>query len=118
MKIELHIEPQTKKLGYYIIILFSSFLLFQCQPKGPISFPSKFIGENKSYLLQSKGNPSVIKRFDNQTAFIYTSKEEYFGKKKDVKNATPKKTYIIEYIYYIDNSDIVYKYQVWKKRQK
>lgn len=118
MKIKLYITPLIIKLGCYSIILFSTPLLFQCQSKGPVSFPSKFIGQSKSFLVQSKGTPSVIKRFENSSAFIYKSKEEYYGKKKELENAVPKKTYIIEYIYYVDSSDIVYKYQVWKKRQK
>lgn len=118
MKIKLHIQNSINKLGVSFVLFLSVLFLYQCQPKGPISFPNKLIGESKDFLIQSKGKPTTIKRFDDRVAFIYVKKEEYYGKKTDSKNLTPKTTYSIEYIYYIDNKNIVYKYQVWKKKLK
>jgi hypothetical protein len=97
------------------------FLIFSCTPKGPQTFSSPFIGKSKQELISSKGIPSEIKNFGDTYAYIYKSKEEYFG---NIKNNTisdslqPKKTISIEYIYYINNQNIVYKYQIWKKEIK
>lgn len=102
--------------------LFFVFLLFSCSPKGPQTFSSPFIGKTKTDLILSKGSPKEIKIYDKTEVYIYRTKEEYYGKKPPVsKNGEavkPKKTAIIEYIYYIDEKEIIYKYQVWKKKQK
>lgn len=101
-----------------LIVIFSLSLLF-CSPKGPQDFDSPFIGKTKADLIFSKGPASKIKIFDKSEAYIYITKEEYFGSKAEPKNndeLKPKKTIEIESIYYINKKGFVYKYQVWKKR--
>lgn len=102
-----------------IPILLISFTLLFCTPKGPKTYKSNFVGKTKADLIAAKGVAKEIKIFDNVEAYIYKTREEYFGKitnsKKD-KELTPKKVYEIEYIYYINEKGVIYKYQVWKKR--
>lgn len=98
-----------------IIILFSIIIL-SCTPKGPQTFNSPFINKTETELFNAKGAPTEIKHFGDNYAYIYRHKEEYYGKSKDALNSSPKKTYFIEFIYYIDNQKNIYKYQVWKKR--
>ena len=94
-------------------------ILLGCTPKGPQTFNSNFIGKTKTELISSKGSAHKIKIFDNSEVYIYTKREEYFGKNASPDaNALPKKIYEIEFIYYINNDNVVYKYQVWKKRVK
>lgn len=103
----------------YILFIFS---LTFCSPKGPQTFSSPFIGKTKSNLILSKGTPKEIKIYDKSEIYIYKTKEEYYGKKPPIsKNGEalkPKRITIIEYIYYINSDEIIYKYQVWKKVQK
>ena len=104
-----------------LVSLFLIFLsLLYCTPKGPQTFNSPFIGKTKSDLISNKGVAKKIKVFDNAEAYIYSTREEYFGKKvsakKKAKPLVPKKIYEIEQIYYINDKGIIYKYQVWKKR--
>jgi hypothetical protein len=101
-----------------IILVIISFTLLFCSPKGPITYDSPFIGRSKAELFFSKGEAKTEKVFKDSKAYLYIVKEEYFGKKVQLDkepNARPKKTTITEHIYYINNEDIVYKYQVWKK---
>ena len=101
----------------YLLTIFV-FALSSCQPKGPITFDSPFIGKSKNELVKVKGNPHKIQNFGSNIAYIYTRKEEYYGKVKNIENKDPKSIYSIEYIYYIDSKQIIYKYQVWKKKIK
>jgi len=103
----------------FYIFLLSLCLLF-CTPHGPQSFDSPFIGQTKNDLIRAKGMAKEIKIFNNTEAYIYKTKEEYFGKKSLSADAlqTPKKIVEIEYIYYINEKGYIYKYQVWKKRIK
>lgn len=96
-------------------------LLFACTPKGPQTYNSPYLGKNKEELIITKGLAKEIRVFGNTEAYIYKTKEEYFGKIKGdtiSDSLIPKKTYSIEYIYYINENNIIYKYQVWKKRIK
>lgn len=104
----------------HVIYLYTTFVfaLSSCQPKGPITFDSPFIGKSKNELVKAKGEPSKIQNFGSSIAYIYTRKEEYYGKVNNIKKKEPKSIYSIEYIYYIDSKQVVYKYQVWKKRIK
>lgn len=103
-----------------LAILLISFTLLFCTPKGPQTFSSPFVGKTKSELISSKGQAKTIKIFDKSEAYIYKTREEYFGKKIVLQNAdsslVPKKVFDIEHIYYINEQGIIYKYQVWKKR--
>ncbi len=93
-------------------------LLF-CSPKGPVTYKSSFVGQTKAYLIHAKGVAKTIKVFDNSEAYIYKEREEYYGKKTPSDTtAKPKRAYITEHIYYINDKGIVYKYQVWKKKVK
>jgi len=106
------------KLAASFLIMLS--LLF-CSPKGPVTYKSSFVGQSKAVLISAKGKAKTVKLFDTSEAHIYTEKEEYFGKKiQSDENVMviPKKTFITEHIYYINDKGIVYKYQVWKKKTK
>lgn len=95
------------------------FALSFCTPKGPQTYDSNFIGKTKSDLISSKGPAHRIKVFDESEAYIYIKKEDYYGKKiKQPLPEQPKKSFQIEYIYYINHDDVIYKYQIWKKRIK
>ena len=63
-----------------------------------------------------------IKVFDTVEAYIYKTKEAYFGKRTTSKTPDslliPKKIVEIEHIYYINKKGIIFKYQVWKKKIK
>ena len=90
-----------------------------CTPKGPQTFGSNFIGKTKTQLITAKGAANKIKVFDNSEAIIYIKREEFYGKKvKDPLPEKPKRINNIEYIYYINSDNMVYKYQVWKKKVK
>ncbi len=105
-------------MRYFVLFLIVSSLLF-CTPKGPQTFSSPFIGKKKSDLIAIKGVAKKIKVFDKSEAYIYVTREEYFGKKQTLKEGAalvPKKVYEIESIYYINEKGYIYKYQVWKKR--
>ncbi|PCJ27234.1 MAG: hypothetical protein COA97_04525 [Flavobacteriales bacterium] len=102
----------------WFIIIISITLVF-CSPKGPQTFDSVFIGKTKSDLIAVKGVAKEIKIFDKSEVYVYTTKEEYYGKKTSAnsnKMLTPKKVWEIEHIYYINEKGYIYKYQVWKKR--
>ena len=105
-----------RTLGVFII----SLSFFFCSPRGPQTYDNPFIGKTKDDLISSKGIAKEIKIFDKAEAYIYKTREEYFGKIKDSKKnldtLTPKKVFVIEHIYYINEKGIIYKYQVWKKR--
>lgn len=107
-----------KNFLYFLFVLSFSF----CTPKGPQTFSSPFLGKTKSDLILSKGSPTQIKIYDKSEIYIYKTKEEYYGKKPPISKSgeviKPKKTTIIEYIYYINSEEVIYKYQVWKKVQK
>jgi len=105
-----------KKLVSGFLILFT---LINCSPKGPQTYSSPFIGKSKEDLVNSKGMAKEIKNFGITEAYIYKNREEYFGNIKSdsiSSSLVPKKIFIIEYIYYINENGIIYKYQVWKKR--
>ena len=92
-----------------------------CSPKGPQTFSSPFIGKTKQELIDSKGLAKDIRGSGTNEIHIYKSYEEYYGKKEKPNKAqrtTPKKTYLIESIYYINKEGFVYKYQVWRKKIK
>ncbi|TXB64354.1 hypothetical protein FRY74_11220 [Vicingus serpentipes] len=101
---------------------FSTFILFififSCSPKGPQTYSSPFVGKSKNQLIAEKGIAKTIKVYADYEIYIYTIREEYFGEKNPEinKSTTPKKVFDIEHIYYIDSSQTVYKYQVWKKK--
>lgn len=101
------------------IILSLLFMFAFCTPKGPQTFKNRLVGKTKQDLIRERGTAHRIKIFDNSEAYIYIKKEEYYGKKSsDPFKGKPKKVYEIEYIYYINQEDIIYKYQVWKKKVK
>ena len=104
------------------VILLISFTLLCCSPKGPQTFDSPFIGKTKNELIAAKGVAKEIMIFDKSEAYVYKTREEYFGNiKPDQTNDSalvPKKITITEHIYYINEKGIVYKYQVWKKKAK
>lgn len=95
-------------------------LLIGCTPKGPQTFESPFVGKTREELILAKGTANEVKIYDNAEVFIYKTKEEYYGKKPPIdKNGNPRKPkeiVVIEYIYYINNDGMVYKYQVWRKK--
>jgi len=101
-------------------ILIISFSLIFCTPKGPQTYISPYVGKTKSELIATKGIAKTIKIFDKTEAYIYKTREEYFGKKITLNDqdssVLPKKVFDIEHIYYINEQGIIYKYQVWKKR--
>ena len=104
-----------KKVIPYLIPLF----LFFCSPKGPQTFSSPFVGKTKSDLIAIKGMAKEIKIFDKSVSYIYKTREENFGNIKNFNNTDslkPKKVFITEHIYYINEKGYIYKYQVWKKR--
>ena len=101
-------------------LLITLSLLF-CSPKGPVTYKSSFVGQSKAVLISAKGKAKTVKVFDTSEAYIYTEREEYFGKKiqsDDNVMEKKKKIYVTEHIYYINDKGIVYKYQVWKKKTK
>lgn len=94
-------------------------LLVACSPEGPVTYTSPLVGKSKVELLKEKGAAQKIKIFDNAEAYIYVVREAYFGKIKEITSETkPKQQVEIEHIYYIDDNNMVYKYQVWKKKIK
>ena len=90
--------------------------LFFCTPKGPQTFSSPYLGKQKQELIDGKGLAKDIRISGTNEIHIYRSYEEYYGKNN--KRTTPKKTFIIEYIYYVNKNGIIYKYQVWRKKKK
>lgn len=102
----------------YCFFLLILILYHSCHPKGPVIFDNPLVGKTKSELTHIKGAPNKIKTFGENFAYIYTKKEAYYGKTKNIANKNPKHIYIIEYIYYINASNKVYKYQVWKRKIK
>lgn len=95
-------------------------IIISCTPKGPQTFKSPFVGKSREELIVAKGAANEVKIYDNAEVFIYKTKEEYYGKKppvdKDGNVRKPKEIIVIEYIYYINNDGMVYKYQVWRKK--
>lgn len=105
----------------WLSLLFLFSLLSFCTPKGPQTFTSSFIGKTKMELIDSKGKASEIRMNGTNRIYIYKTREEYYGKKEKLnKNGQPiaKKTFIIEYIFYINKENIIYKYQVWRRKKK
>lgn len=92
--------------------------LNSCRIKGPITYDNPFVGKTKEELVKSKGTPQKIKNFGSEVAYIYVRKEEFYGNTKNLTNKNPKATYNIEYIYYINSANKIYKYQVWKRKVK
>tara|TARA_R110001592_G_scaffold339875_1_gene627795 strand:- start:98 stop:424 length:327 start_codon:yes stop_codon:yes gene_type:complete len=101
---------------------FATFILFvfllSCSPKGPQTYSSPFVGKHKNQLITEKGIAKTIKVYPDYEIYIYTIREEYFGNKNPEidTNIKPSKGFDIEHIYYIDSTQTVYKYQVWKKK--
>lgn len=94
-------------------------LMVACSPKGPVTFASPLVGKSRIELIKEKGTAQKVKIFDNSEAYIYVVKEAYFGKNKEITAETkPKQVVEIEHIYYIDANNMVYKYQVWKRKIK
>lgn len=104
-------------MKYLYLILIPLFII-ACSPKGPVTYTNPLVGKTKAQLIKEKGMAKKIKLFENAEAYIYTSREEYFGKKIITPEMKPKKVVEIEHIYYIDTNNMVYKYQVWKKKVK
>src|SRR5690606_22882128 len=101
--------------GVFFILIFVATIA--CSPKGPVTFASPLVGKSKTELIKEKGTAQKLKVFDNSEAYIYVVKEAYFGKVKEITPETkPKQVVEIEHIYYIDANNMVYKYQVWKKK--
>ncbi len=104
-----------KRIFAFVLLIILSF----CTPKGPQTFSNPFVGKTKSELISAKGQPSEIKVYDKSEVYIYRKREEYFGTKtpvvKDVA-LVPKKVYVMEKIYYINEKDIIYKFQLWRRR--
>jgi len=93
--------------------------MIACSPEGPVTYTSPLVGKTKAHLIIEKGSAQKIKVFENSEAYIYVVREAYFGKNKVVTPETkPKQMVEIEHIYYIDANNMVYKYQVWKKKIK
>lgn len=109
----------TMKMLVVAIILT---VIFGCTPKGPQTFDNPMVGKTRSELIAAKGAANEVKIYDNAEVFIYKTKEEYYGKKPPVDKEgnlrKPKEIVVIEYIYYINKEEKVYKYQVWRKRYK
>ncbi len=104
------------RLFFFILIFVAT---IACSPEGPITYTSPLVGKSKVQLVKEKGTAQKIKVFENSEAYIYVVKEAYFGKNKEVTAETkPKQVVEIEHIYYIDANNMVYKYQVWKKKIK
>jgi hypothetical protein len=104
-----------------IVLITLSFTLLFCSPKGPVTYKSSFVGGTKADLVLAKGTATTVKTFDQTETYIYSHREDYYGKNFDfAKNvgALPKYTIRTEHIYYINEKGIVYKYQVWKKKTK
>jgi outer membrane protease len=104
-----------------IILTTLSFTLLFCSPKGPVTFKSSFVGGTKAELVFSKGVAKTVKYFDQVETYIYSDREDYYGKNVQFDENVPilpKYTTITEHIYYINEKGIVYKYQVWKKKTK
>lgn len=97
-------------------------VIFGCTPKGPQTFDNPMVGKTRAELIAAKGAANEVKIYDNTEIFIYKTKEEYYGKKPPVDKEgnlrNPKEIVVIEYIYYINEEEKVYKYQVWRKRYK
>lgn len=97
-------------------------VIFGCTPKGPQTFDNPMVGKTRAELIAAKGAANEVKIYDNAEVFIYKTKEEYYGKKPPVDKEgnlrKPKEIVVIEYIYYINEEEKVYKYQVWRKRYK
>ncbi|PJA07553.1 MAG: hypothetical protein COX70_06230, partial [Flavobacteriales bacterium CG_4_10_14_0_2_um_filter_32_8] len=91
-------------------ILIISFSLIFCTPKGPQTYSSPYVGKTKSELIATKGIAKTIKIFDKTEAYIYKTREEYFGKKITLNDqdssVLPKKVFDIEHIYYINEQGI------------
>lgn len=89
-----------------------------CSPKGPQTYLSPYVGKHKNQLIAEKGIAKTIKVYPDYEIYIYTVREEYFGNKNPELDTTikPSKVFDIEHIYYIDSTQTVYKYQVWKKK--
>ena len=99
----------------FLIVL----IAFSCTPQGPQTFESPFIGKTKEYLISKKGVANKIQVYENSEAHIYVKKEAYYGKSvKPPLPEKPKSIFHIEYIYYINKDDVIYKYQVWRKKIK
>ena len=102
----------------WIIFLLLSFLI-SCSPKGPQTYDNYFVGKTKQELIDSKGVAREIRIAGTNEIYIYSIRQEFFGKKEKLdenQQAIPKKIYIIETIYYINKEGMIYKYQVWKKK--
>jgi dTDP-4-dehydrorhamnose 3,5-epimerase-like enzyme len=101
---------------------FSAFIIIavilSCSPKGPQTYLSPLVGKHKNQLITEKGIAKTIKVYSDYEIYIYTVREEYFGNKNpEIDPAIkPSKVFDIEHIYYIDSTQTVYKYQVWKKK--
>lgn len=101
---------------FYVLLL--SLIIWSCSPKGPQTYTSPLIGKHKNQLIAQKGVAKKIMVYPDYEIYIYTIREEYFGNKNPEldKDLKPTKTFDIEHIYYIDSTETVYKYQVWKKK--
>lgn len=99
-------------LGYLFVVL-----LLACAPKGPVTFESPWVGKSLNNLISQKGEPSEIKLIEGKKVVIYRRIEEVYGKNYK-EGDQPKCKYVIENIFYVNEKENIYKYQVWKKKQK
>ncbi len=104
-----------KKVSFFFLIT----LLLACSPKGPQTFDNPYVGKTKSEIISTRGKPAEIKVYDDVEVYIYKRREECFRKAPSSdkeKDLTPYRVYSIEQIYYVNSDDVIYKYQVWRKR--
>ena len=104
-------------MKYFAIFILAVFF-FSCSPKGPQTYLSPFVGKHKNQLIAEKGIAKTIKVYADYEIYIYSIREEYYGDKNPEinSNLNPINVFDIEHIYYIDSTETVYKYQVWKKK--
>jgi len=104
-------------MKWSVFFLLFSLLTF-CSPKGPQTLSHPFVGKTKQDLIARRGIAQEIRIYGDNEAHIYKKREEYFGKKNtlDDANRPPKKIFSVEDIFYINNKEVIYKYQFWRRR--
>jgi len=86
---------------FFLLITFS----LACSPKGPQTFDNPYVGKTKTELIEGRGEPAEIKKFEKAYAYIYKKRQECFRKNPSsskYKDLTPYKIYSIEQIYYVN----------------
>ncbi|HCQ29167.1 MAG TPA: hypothetical protein DIU39_02700 [Flavobacteriales bacterium] len=103
-----------RNLFFYSLI---SLVIISCTPK-PVAFDSPWLGKNVTALYKSLGEPDRKEKISEGEKWIYVQKIAYFGKKPPKENQPPKFFYIIERIFSINKKGIVFKYEVFKYKEK